>query len=107
EKRCHDLELNVLMSIDDVTERVNAAVPPGLNPEQAATARRKVMAEIEKESLDKTGFRSDVVTLYQGGQYHLYRFKKYTDVRLVFAPGQQIAFYGGGPGHFEDPRYDP
>ena len=56
------------------------------------------MAEIEKESLDKTGLRSDVVTLYQGGQYHLYRFKKYTDVRLVFAPEQQIAFFGGDPG---------
>jgi hypothetical protein len=106
EKRCHDLELNVLMSIEDVTERVNAAVGQGLNPEQAATARRKVMADIEKESLDKTGFRSDVVTLYQGGQYHLYRFKKYTDVRLVFAPEQQIAFYGGDPDNFEYPRFD-
>src|SRR5581483_9237406 len=77
EKRCHDLELNVLMSIEDVTERVNAAVTQGLAPEEAAKARRKIMAEIEKESLDKTGLRSDVVTLYQGGQYHLYRYKKY------------------------------
>src|SRR5438045_7342221 len=64
------------------------------------------MAEIEKESLDKTGLRSDVVTLYQGGQYHLYRFKKYTDIRLVFAPEQQIAFYGGDPDNFEYPRFD-
>jgi hypothetical protein len=106
EKRCHDLELNVLMSIEDVTERVNAAIKPGLAPEEAAKARRKVMAEIEKESLDKTGLRSDVVTLYQGGQYHLYRYKKYTDVRLVFAPEQQIAFYGGDPDNFEYPRFD-
>jgi len=106
EKRCHDLELNVLMSIDDVTERVNAAVTQGLAPEEAAKARRKIMAEIEKESLDKTGLRSDVVTLYQGGQYHLYRYKKYTDVRLVFAPEQQIAFYGGDPDNFEYPRFD-
>jgi hypothetical protein len=106
EKRCHDLELNVLMSIEDVTERVTAAVKPDLKPEEAALARRKIMAEIEKESLDKTGLRSDVVTLYQGGQYHLYRFKKYTDVRLVFAPEQQIAFYGGDPDNFEYPRYD-
>jgi len=105
EKACHDLELNVLMSIEDVTERVSAAVK-GLPAEQAAGARRKIMAEIEKESLDKTTFRSDVVTLYQGGQYHLYRFKKYTDVRLVFAPEQQIAFFGGDPDNFEYPRFD-
>src|SRR5437667_3695803 len=106
EKRCLDLELNVLMSIEDVTSRVNAAVKPELAAEQAFLARRAVMAEIEKESFDKTGLRSDVVTLYQGGQYHLYRFKKYTDVRLVFAPEQQIAFYGGDPDNFEYPRFD-
>src|SRR5205814_5620578 len=81
-------------------------VRPDLGPEKAFAARRAVMAEIEKESLDKTGLRSDVVTLYQGGQFHLYRYKKYTDVRLVFAPEQQIAFYGGDPDNFEYPRYD-
>ncbi|MCX7872066.1 MAG: S46 family peptidase [Verrucomicrobiae bacterium] len=102
---CHDLELNVLMSIEDVTERVNAAVPKDAPPEEAFSARRKVIAEIEKESLQKTGLRSDVVTLYQGGAYHLYRFKRYTDVRLVFAPEQQIAFFGGDPDNFEYPRY--
>ena len=106
EKRCLDLELNVLMSIADVTDRVNAAVKPDLTPEAAFAARRAVMAEIEKESQDQTGLRSDVVTLYQGGKYHLYRFKKYTDVRLVFAPEQQIAFYGGDPDNFEYPRFD-
>src|SRR5438093_3352026 len=106
EKRCHDLELNVLRSIEDVTGRVNAAVKPDMSPEQAFLARRAAMAEIEKESFDKTALRSDVVTLYQGGQYHLYRYKKYTDVRLVFAPDQQIAFYGGDPDNFAYPRYD-
>ena len=106
EKRCLDLELNVLMSIEDVTSRVNAAVKPEMKAEEAFAARRAVMAEIEKESLEKTGLRSDVVTLYQGGKYHLYRFKKYTDVRLVFAPEQQIAFFGGDPNNFEYPRYD-
>ncbi|MGV3774401.1 MAG: S46 family peptidase [Verrucomicrobiales bacterium] len=105
ELQCHDLELNVLMSIEDVTERVNAAVKSGASADEAFAARRAVMAEIEKESLDKTGFRSDVVTLYQGGKYHLYRYKKYTDVRLVWAPEQQIAFYGGDPDNFEYPRY--
>jgi len=106
EKRCLDLELNVLMSMEDVTSRVNAAVKPGLSAEEAFTARRAVMAAIEKESLEKTGLRSDVVTLYQGGLYHLYRFKRYTDVRLVFAPEQQAAFYGGDPDNFEYPRFD-
>jgi Peptidase S46 len=106
EKRCHDLELNVLMSIEDVTDRVKAAVKPDMNPDQAFAARRAVMSEIEKESFEKTKLRSDVVTLYQGGQYHLYRYKKYTDVRLVFAPEQQIAFYGGDPDNFEYPRFD-
>jgi len=106
EKRCLDLELNVLMSIEDVTARVNAAVKADMAPAEAFAARRSIMGEIEKESLDKTGFRSDVVTLYQGGQYHLYRFKRYTDVRLVFAPEQQIAFFGGDPDNFEYPRFD-
>jgi Peptidase S46 len=106
EKRCLDTELNVLISIEDVTDRVNAAVKPGLSGDDAARARRAVMAEIEKESLDKTGLRSDVVTLYQGGQYHLYRYKKYTDVRLVFAPEHQAAFFGGDPDNFEYPRFD-
>jgi len=106
EKRCLDLELNVLMSIEDVTDRINASVKPDTTPEGAFVARRAAMAEIEKESLEKTGLRSDVVTLYQGGRYHLYRFKKYTDVRLVFAPEQQIAFFGGDPDNFEYPRFD-
>ena len=102
---CVDLELNVLMSIEDVTGRVNEAVKPGMSPEDAFQARRAVMATIEKESLDLTGLRSDVVALYQGGQYHLYRYKRYTDVRLVFAPEQQAAFFGGDPDNFEFPRY--
>ncbi|MDZ4780121.1 MAG: S46 family peptidase [Planctomycetia bacterium] len=103
---CVDLELNVLQSIEDVTEKVNAAVKPGLPPAESQLARRAIMNTIEQESTEKTGFRSDVITLYQGGQYHLYRFKKYTDVRLVFAPEKDIAFFGGDPDNFEFPRYD-
>lgn len=106
EHRCLDLELNVLMGIEDVTERVKAAVKPGLPPDQAFAARRAIMSQIEKDSTDQTKLRSDVVTLYQGAEYHLYRYKKYTDVRLVFAPEQQIAFYGGDPDNFEYPRFD-
>jgi hypothetical protein len=106
EKKCVDLELNVLMSMEDVTARVNGVVKSGMAGEQAANARKAVIAAIEKESKEKTGLRSDVVTLYQGGAYHLYRYKRYDDVRLVFAPEQQIAFYGGDPDNFEYPRYD-
>jgi hypothetical protein len=101
-----DLELNVLMSIEDVTARVNGAVKPGMTNDQASNARGSVIAAIEKESKEKTGLRSDVVTLYQGGAYHLYRYKRYDDVRLVFAPEQQMAFFGGDPDNFEYPRYD-
>jgi len=106
EIRCVDLELNVLISIEDVTGRVNAAVKPGASAAESFAARRAINSEIEKESLDKTGLRSDVVTLYQGAQYQLYRYKKYTDVRLVFAPEQQAAFFGGDPDNFEYPRFD-
>jgi len=106
EVRSTDLELNVLMSIEDVTARVNGAVKPGMSPEQAASDRDAAIAALEKESKDKTGLRSDVVSLYQGGVYQLYRYKRYDDVRLVFAPEQQIAFYGGDPDNFEYPRYD-
>jgi len=101
-----DLELNVLMLIEDVTARVNAAVKPGMTSDQASSARNAAIAAIEKESKEKTGLRSDVVTLYQGGAYHLYRYKRYDDVRLVFAPEQQMAFFGGDPDNFEYPRYD-
>jgi hypothetical protein len=106
EIKCVDLELDVLASIEDVTGRVNAAVPEGASPATAHLARRAAMNTIEKESVDKTGLRSDVVTLYQGGLYHLYRYKKYTDVRLVFAPEASVAFFGGDPDNFEYPRYD-
>jgi hypothetical protein len=106
EKPCKDLELNVLLSIEDVTAQVNAALRPDLSDEEAFRARRAVIAEIEKASQEKTGLRSDVVTLYQGGRYHLYRSKRYTDVRIVFAPEQQIAFFGGDPDNFEYPRFD-
>ncbi|MEA2568183.1 MAG: hypothetical protein QOI24_184 [Acidobacteriota bacterium] len=106
EVKCVDLELNVLMSIEDVTARVNGAVTPEMSAADAQRARRSVMAAIEQESTKSTGLRSDVVTLYQGGEYHLYRYKKYTDVRLVFAPEVAIASFGGDPDNFEYPRYD-
>jgi hypothetical protein len=106
ELKCPDLELNVLQEIVDVTDKVQSAVKPEMKPAEAAAARRAVMAALERESLKKTGLRSDVVTLYQGGQYHLYRYKKYTDVRLVMAPEHDIAFFGGDVDNFEYPRYN-
>jgi len=106
ELKCPDLELNVLVAIENVTTRVNAAVTPGMTPDQAAAARRAAKAAIEKENLAKTGLRSDIVTLYQGAEYHLYQYKRYTDIRIVFAPEQQAAYFGGDPDNFEFPRYD-
>lgn len=105
ELKCPDLELNVLQEIVDVTDRVQAAVKPGMSDGEAAAARRGVIARLEKESTDKTGLRSDIVTLYQGGAFHLYRYKKYTDVRLVFAPETGIASFGGDTDNFEYPRH--
>jgi Peptidase S46 len=107
EKKTDGLELNVLLKIEDVTAKVQAAVKEGMSPADAAAARRKAMAAIEKAAADDAkGIRADVVTLYAGGMYHLYTFKKYTDIRLVFAPEQQTAFFGGDPDNFEYPRYD-
>src|SRR3954466_1201705 len=106
EVKAADLELNVLDSMEDVTQRVTGAVQPGMSPEEAAKARGNAIAQIEKESKEKTGLRSDVVTLYQGGVFNLYRYKRYDDVRIVFAPEEQMAFYGGDPDNFEYPRFD-
>jgi hypothetical protein len=106
EIKAPSLELNVLMSIEDVTNRVNGAVKAGATDAEAFAARRAEIAAIEGESTKGTGFRSDVVTLYQGGQYNLYRYKKYTDVRLVFVPEFQAAFFGGDPDNFNFPRFN-
>jgi hypothetical protein len=106
EMKSPDLEVNVLISLEDVTQRVRDAIQGARSPEEEFAKRKDTIAAIERESLEKTGLRSDVVTLYQGGEYWLYRYKKYTDVRLVFAPEQQIAFFGGDPDNFTYPRYD-
>ncbi len=106
EMKSPDLEVNVLVSMENVTAQVVSALKDVKTPEAAFAARNATIAAIEKESLQKTGLRSDVVTLYQGGEYWLYRYKKYTDVRLVFAPEQQAAFFGGDPDNFTYPRFD-
>ncbi len=106
EIKAPDLEVNVLVSMENVTDRVNSAVKQAAGAEAQFAARKSVIAQIERESQDKTGLRSDVVTLYQGGEYWLYRYKKYTDLRIVFAPEAQTAFFGGDPDNFTYPRYD-
>jgi len=97
EKRCPDLELNVLLKIENVTEQVKSSTPADATPARAAQLRRASMSAIEKTCADRTRNRCDVVTLFSGGQYHLYEYEKYTDIRLVFAPEKDIAFFGGDP----------
>jgi hypothetical protein len=106
EVRCADLELNVLAGIEEVTTRVNSVVKDGMNDGQKYEAQRGLMSIIEKECAQASGLRCDVVTLYQGGVYNLYKYRKYTDVRLVFSPEMEIAFFGGDPDNFTFPRYD-
>ncbi len=106
EVACPDIEMDILWTIEDVTERVNGSVPAGASAAEAGTARRAAMSTIEKEAGERTGLKCEIVTLYQGGAYHLYSYKSYTDVRLVMAPEKAIAFFGGDPDNFEYPRYD-
>jgi hypothetical protein len=106
EAKCPDLELNVLEDIQDVTKDVQAAAKPGMSLAEQAQAQRAAMSTIEQDCAQKTGKRCDIVTLYAGGMYHLYRYRKYTDVRLVFAPEFEAAFFGGDPDNFEYPRFD-
>jgi hypothetical protein len=106
EMKSADLEVNVLVGMEDVTARVQSAAKGIGDQAKALKARDAAIAAIEKESKDKTGLRSDVVSFYQGGEYWLYTYKAYTDVRLVFAPEQQAAFFGGDPDNFTYPRYD-
>lgn len=105
ELKAPDLELNQLIRISDVTDKVNAAVKDGVSVADAAKARRAAIAEIETAATNDSGLRSDVVTLYGGGRYHLYQYKKYTDVRLVWSPEANAAFFGGDADNFEYPRY--
>lgn len=106
EAKCPDLELNVLEEIEDVTAKVNAAAKPGMSVADQGQAQRAEMSAIEQQCATETKLRCDVITLYSGAMYHLYKYKKYTDVRLVFAPEFDAAFFGGDPDNFEYPRYD-
>ena len=105
EAKCPGMEFVVLVDMQDVTAQVNGAVKPDMSTEAAGKAQREEMATLEKECSTE-GMRCDVVTLYSGAMYNLYKYKKYDDIRLVFAPEFDIAFFGGDPDNFEYPRYD-
>lgn len=106
EAKCPNLELNQLVGIEDVTDKINAGLKSGMSAAEAGTAQRAAMSQVEKDCATSTGLRCDVVVFYSGQVYNLYKYKKYTDVRLVFAPEFGIAFFGGDPDNFTYPRYD-
>jgi hypothetical protein len=106
EGKCPNLELNQLVGIEDVTDKINAGVKPGMSAAETGAAQRAAMSQVEKDCVTSTGLRCDVVIFYSGQVYNLYKYKKYTDVRLVFAPEFDIAFFGGDPDNFTFPRYD-
>ena len=106
ELKAEGLGLDQLVSIEDVTAVVNSNVKSNMSAAEANAARRAQISVIEAQSLKQTGLKSDVVALYQGGLYNLYRYKRYTDIRLVFVPEFQAAFFGGDPDNFNFPRFN-
>jgi hypothetical protein len=105
EPKCPGVEFVVLVGIEDVTAKVNGASKPGMSSADEGKAQREEMSALEKEC-SVNGVRCDVVTLYSGALYHLYKYKTYDDIRLVMAPEFSMAFFGGDPDNFEYPRYD-
>lgn len=106
ERRCKSVFLDQLQEITDVTGKVQAAIG-NAPPAQAAKLRAAAITAMEKDCIGTATDRfCQVVSLYRGGQYKLYRFHRYTDVRLVMAPESQMAFFGGDPDNFTYPRYD-
>ncbi len=107
EIKCPEIELNRLDTITHVTDRVKQATV-GKSGEAYSKAEKAVKSDIEKECVgsDKEATRCDVVNLYHGGVYDLYKYHRYQDVRLVFVPEEAIAFFGGDPDNFNFPRFD-
>jgi len=105
EVKCPEIEVNQLVEISDVTAEMNKATA-GLEGQQFFEAQRGAMARLEKACQTSDALRCEVVTLYHGGIYDLYKYKRFQDVRLVFAPEFAIAFFGGDPDNFMFPRYD-
>ncbi len=106
ELKATDAEATVLMSYDNVTERVHNAANTGATDDAKAANRSTTISAIETDCNKSTGLRCDVISFYSGGEYWLYRFKRYTDLRLVMAPEEQAAFFGGDYDNFVYPRHD-
>jgi hypothetical protein len=106
EAKCPGMEVSILTDIKDVTDQVQTAAKADMNPALASAAQRAVISKLEKDCSAGQDIECDVVTLYAGGMYHLYKYRKYDDVRLVFAPEYSTAFFGGDPDNFTYPRYD-
>ncbi len=105
ELACPDLEVNILWNINDVTADVNEATDSSMSPAQSNAARQKRMAELTTNAERESGLHCEVVTLYHGARYHMYCYKRYTDIRLVMAPEGDIAHFGGDVDNFEYPRF--
>jgi hypothetical protein len=105
EQRCPGVEINQLSEVTDVTSRIGAATK-GTAGERFATARQAAFATIERECASGDDVRWEVVPLYRGGKYDLYQYRRFQDVRLVFAPDFDTAFFGGDPNNFMFPRYN-
>jgi hypothetical protein len=105
EQTCPELHVDQLASVDDVTEEVLAAGRAESSDTASARARAERAAEIEEACEEETGLTCQVVSLYHGGRFHLYRYRRYAPVKLVFAPEHQAASFGGDPDNFTYPRY--
>jgi hypothetical protein len=105
EARCPGYELNQLAEITDVTQRVTDATK-GVADDKFNDTQKQTLSAIEKECATGDEYRCEVVSLYRGGKYNLYKYRRYQDIRLVFAPEESIAFFGGDPDNFMFPRYD-
>ena len=100
------LYVDQLVLIKDVTNEIQAAIDKGKTPEEKVANQKKEMKDLEKQEKKETGLRIQIVTLYNGGKYSLYGYKRYTDVRLVFSPEASLGYFGGDYDNFTYPRYD-
>src|SRR5690606_17036329 len=105
ERRCSTQVADVLVDIENITGDVEAAVR-GLDALAANERRKEALTTLEQRCEDESApLKCESVTLYNGGQYFLYKYRRYDDVRLVFAPEADIGAFGGDPDNFQFPRW--